>query len=223
MSPGKRITKKQMKEDRLVSTAFKTSEYIQKNPRAFIFGGIAVAVVFTAVLLFLWNTDRKNSEASGYLLRAQVANDSGLLNDTIIDLKMILDDYSDASSAEHACFMLANIYFENKNYEEAFRYFTRMISDYPHDKMKAASSAAGAAACQVELGDRREAGRYYKMAADLHPTEMWAPEYLMKAGTNFTAAGDLESAKLAYNEIINSFKGSRETNNAKRSLAEISF
>ena len=36
MSPAKRITKKQIKEDKLVTTAFKASEYIQKNPTPFI-------------------------------------------------------------------------------------------------------------------------------------------------------------------------------------------
>ena len=223
MSPGKRITKKQMKEDKLVTSAFKTSEYIQKNPKPFIIGGAAVSIVFIAVILFMWNADKKNLEAERYLVRAQIANDSGLLNDAIIDLKTVIDNYSNTQSAGQACFLLANIFFENKNYEEALRYFKKMVSDYPQDNMKAGGSAAGAAACHEELGDRGEAGRYYQMAANINPVEMWAPGYLLEAGRNFTVAGDLELARSAYNEIINSFNNSREINAAKRSLAEISF
>ncbi len=221
MSPGKRITKKQMKEDKLVTSAFKTSEYIQKNPKLFIIGGAVAAIVFIAVILFMWNIDNKNSEAERYLVRAQIANDSRMLNDAIIDLKTIIDNYSDSRAAGQACYLLANIFFENKNYEEAIIYFKKMVSDYPQDKMKAAGSAAGAAACYEELGDRGEAGRYYQMAAEINPVEMWAPEYLLEAGRNFTAADSLELARSAYNEIINSFNTSREINTAKRALAEI--
>ena len=53
MSPAKRITKKQMKEDRLVSSVFKTSEYIQKNPKPFIIVGTAAAVIFIAGIILI--------------------------------------------------------------------------------------------------------------------------------------------------------------------------
>jgi len=221
MNTGKRITKKQMKEDKLVSSVFKTSEYVQKNPKPFIIGGSAIAIIFIAITLVMWNTDKKNSEAAGYLARAQISYDRGLTNDAIIDLKSVVDNYAGTEYAAPACFNLANIFFENKNYEEALPYFVKMVENYPTDKMKAAGAAAGAAACHEQLGNRQEAGRFYKMAAELFPDEMWAPDYLMNAGRNFAAAGDLESAKLAFNKIITNYKQSRELNNAKRSLAEI--
>jgi len=221
MSPAKRITKKQMKEDRLVSSVFKTSEYIQKNPKPFIIGGTAVAVIFIAILLYMWNIDKKNTEAAGYLARAQISYDKGLFDDAVIDLRTIIDNYSSTFSAAAAYFNLANIYFDNGNYEEALPNFVGLIENHPEDKMKVASSAAGAAACYEQLGDRQEAGRYYKMAADLYPDKMWAPVYLLEAGRNYTAAGDLVSARLAYNQLINNYEDSRELNTAKRFLAEI--
>ncbi|UCE65517.1 MAG: tetratricopeptide repeat protein [Candidatus Zixiibacteriota bacterium] len=221
MSPAKRITKKQMKEDRLVSSVFKTSEFIQKNPKPFIIGGTAAAVIFIAVILFLWNIDKKNTQAAGYLARAQISYDRGFGDDALIDLKSVVDNYSNTSAAALACFKLADIYFENGNYEEALRYFIIMIDNYPDDKMKLASSAAGAAACHEQKGDPLEAGRYYKMAADLYPDRLWAPQNLLNAGRNYIAAGDLESARMVFNEIIDSYKESREINNAKRFLSEI--
>jgi TolA-binding protein len=221
MSPGKKITKKQMKEDKLVSTVFKTSEYIQKNPKPFYIGGTAVAVVFIAVILYMWNIDKKNTEAAGYLARAQISYDSGLANNAVIDLKTVVDNYSSTDAAAAACFNLSNIYFDNKNYQEALPYFIRMIEDFPGDNMKTAAAAAGAAACHEQLGDRQEAGRYYQMAAEHYPDDMWAPGYLLSAGRNYEAAGDLESAKQVYNVIIENYDRSRELNTAKRSLAEI--
>ena len=99
MSPAKRITKKQMKEDRLVSSVFKTSEYIQKNPKPFIIVGTAAAVIFIAVILFLWNIDKKNTQAAGYLARAQISYDRGFGDDAVIDLQTVVDNYSNTSAA----------------------------------------------------------------------------------------------------------------------------
>ncbi|UCC79517.1 MAG: tetratricopeptide repeat protein [Candidatus Zixiibacteriota bacterium] len=221
MSPAKRITKKQMKEDKLVSSVFKTSEYIQKNPKPFFLGGAAVAVIFIAVVLVLWNIDKKNTQSAGYLVRAQISYDRGMTDDAVIDLQTVVDSYSNTSAAASACLILANIYFENGNYEEARKYFAIMIEKYPEDKMKLASAAAGAAACYEQKGDRLEAGRYYKMAADFYPDKMWAPQNLLNAGRNYMAAGDLESAKTAFNKITSDYKDSRELNTAKRFLSEI--
>lgn len=221
MSPAKRITKKQMKEDRLVSSVFKTSEYIQKNPKPFIIGGTAVAVIFIAVILYLWNIDKNNNRATGYLARAQISYDRGIADDAVIDLQTVVDNYPGTFSAPSACFKLANIYFENGNYEEALRYFNIMINKYPEDNMKLASAAAGAAACHEQAGNRQEAGRYYKMAADFYPDGLWAPLNLLNAGKNYMAAGDLESAKTAFNKITSDYKDSREINTAKRFLSEI--
>ena len=221
MSPAKRITKKQMKEDRLVSSVFKTSEYIQKNPKPFIIVGTAAAVIFIAVILFLWNIDKKNTQAAGYLARAQISYDRGFGDDAVIDLQTVVDNYSNTSAAASACYKLANVFFDNGNYEEALKYFIVMIDNYPDDKMKLAASAAGAAACHEQLGDRQEAGRYYRMAAELYPDKLWAPENLINAGRNYMAAGDLESARMVFNEIIDSYKESRELNSAKRFISEI--
>jgi len=221
MSPGKKITKKQMRQDKLVSTVFRTGEYIQKNPKPFYIGGSVVAVVFIAVILYMWNNDKKNNESAGYFARAQIAYDSGLVNDAIADLKTVIENYPSTEAAAKACFTLSNMYFDNKNYEEALPYFLKMIERYPGDKMKLGASAAGAAACYEQMGNRQEAGRYYMMAAELYPDKMWAPGYLLSAGRNFEAAGDTQSAERAYNNIIDNYKNSRELNAAKRSLAEI--
>jgi TolA-binding protein len=221
MSPDKRITKKQMKEDKLVTSIFKTSEYIQKNPKPFVIGCGAVAAIFIAILLVLWNIDKKNTEAQSYLARALISYDRGMGDDAIIDLQTVVNDYSNTPVAASACFKLANIFFDNGNYEEAVNYFIIMIDNYPDDKMMLASCGAGAGACYEQMGDRQEAGRYYEMAAGFYPDKMWAPQNLLNAGRNFKAAGDLESARAAFNEIVNNYTDSKELNTAKRLLSEI--
>ncbi len=223
MSPPKRISKKQIKEDKLVTTVFKASEYVQKNPTRFVIGGVAVAVIFIAVVLMIWSADRKENEAIALLARAHLAFDSGQMDDAIGNLKNLAETYSGTESGAQATFILANYNFQEKNYAEAQSYYNKVIAGYDKDKMVLSSAVAGAAACKEIDGDRLEAGRLYLEAARVFPDELWAPHYLLRAGVNFVAAGDTASAKIAYSEIESSYGGSLQANKARRSLAEISY
>ncbi len=223
MSPARRITKKQIKEDKLVTTAFKASEYVQKNPTAFVIGGVGVVVIFVAVILMMWSADRKRNEAATLLARAHLAFDSGQADAAISDLRELAEGYSGTEPAARATFMLANYNFQEKNYAEALSYYNKVIAGYDKDKMMLSSAVAGAAACEEIDGNRLEAGRLYLQAARIFPDELWAPDYLFRAGVNFVAAGDTASAKIAYSEIDSSYGSSLQANKARRSLAEINY
>ena len=223
MSPARRITKKQIKEDKLVTTAFKASEYIQKNPTRFVISGVAVVVIFVAIVLMMWSADRKENEAAALLARAHLAFDSGQVEDAVADLKNLSDNYSGTDPAAQATFILANRSFQQKNYVEAKSYYDRVIAGYDKDKMVLASAVAGAAACMEIDGNRLEAARLYMEAARIFPDELWAPHYLLRAGMNFVAGGDTSSARMAYSEVDSSYGGSMQANKARRSLAEINY
>ncbi len=223
MSPAKRISKRQIKEDKLVTTVFKASEYIQKNPTRFVISGVAVAVVFIAVVLLLWSADRKKNEAATLLARAHLAFDAGLVEEAFGDLKSLAENYSGTNQAARATFILANRSFQEKNYTEARDHYERLIAAYDKDKMMLSSAVAGAASCTEIDGDRLEAARLYLEAAMIFPDELWAPRYLLRAGINFVAAGDTASARIAYSEIDSSYGNSVQANTARRSLAEIKY
>lgn len=223
MSPVKRITKKQIKEDKLVTTAFKASEYIQKNPTPFVISGVAVAVIFIAVVLMMWSADRKKNEAAALLSRAYLAFDSGQVEDAIANLINLGDNYSGTEPAAHATFILANRSFQEKDYAKARSYYDKVIAGYDKDKMVLSSAVAGAAACREIEGDKLEAARLYMEAARIFPGKLWAPDYLLRAGINFAAAGDTTSAKIAYGEVDSSYGSSMQAGKARRSLAEINY
>ena len=223
MSPAKRITKKQIKEDKLVTTAFKASEYIQKNPTPFVMAGVAVVVIFIAIVLMMWSADRKKNEAATLLTRAHLAFDTGQVDAAIGDLRVLAENYSGTRPGARATLLLANYYFQEKNYTEALDYYSKIIAGYDKDKMMLSSAIAGAAACKEIDGDRLEAGRLYLEAARVFPDELWAPDYLLRAGVSFLVVGDTASAKIAYSEIDSSYGNSMQASNARRSLAEINY
>ncbi len=223
MNPGKKITKKQIKEDKLVTSAFKVSEYIQKNPTSFVIGGSAALVIFAVIVLFFWNSGKKNSEADVLFGRAHLSVEMGQIDGAISDLLTIVNSYANTPVAPMACYTLANMYFETKDYDNASTYFKLIVSRYNIDKMILAGAAAGAAACGKIKGDYQEAGSLYRQAADLYPDEMWSPNYLLQAGKNYTAAADTASAISAYEALTANYSRTVEANSAKRTLAELKY
>ncbi len=111
MSPEKRITKRQMKEDKLVSTTFKTTEYIKQNQSTFLIAVVAVVAVIAIVLFMRWNSSKKQTDSQAYLSRAEMELAMGQNDQYIIDMQNIAENYGGTPSARIACFNLANIFF----------------------------------------------------------------------------------------------------------------
>jgi len=223
MKPEKRITRHQMKEDKLVSTTFKATEYVQKNQMPFIIGIIAIAVIFAAVMFFRWSGDRKRAESSALLSRAEMSGAMGNMDQYNATMQMIANDYAGTTAAKIASLRLANDYFTQKQYDNALKYFTLLLDKYSDDKMVAASAAAGKGACYEMKGDFAQAAKAYQQAADYKSGDFWTPGYLLKAGQNFAKAGDKKSAEAALSEIDKKYPTSSENSLAKRSLAEIRY
>jgi TolA-binding protein len=223
MSADRRITKKEMKEDKLVTTFFKASEFVQKNPKPFYVGGSAIIIVFLVVMMAVWNSNKKESDSKALLTRANLSIDMGLINEAIADFQLILDDYSGSEVASQACFTMANIYYQQGNYNEALIYFERHYNDYTDDAMMRASSAAGVGACYQFQANYQEAANYYSIAAEIFADPIYAPAYLLKAGQNYAEAGDIENATVSYEKIIESYPESMDAAAAKRALAELRY
>jgi TolA-binding protein len=221
MAAEKRITKRQMKEDKFFSTTFKTTEYIRQNQNTFITVAIALVVIFAAVSLFRWNTSKKRNDASTIMSRAEMEMAMGQMDQYVTDLQNVVENYGGTVSARIACFTLANVFFNNKQYDKAEQYFRKILSDYSSDKMMAASAAAGLGDCLQLKNDFAGAAKMFQQAADLKTGDLWTPSYLLKAGQAFAKAGDKKSAQAAFDEIDKQYPNSQEATVARRSLAEI--
>jgi tetratricopeptide (TPR) repeat protein len=221
MSPEKRMTRHTMKEDRLVSTTFKATEYVQKNQTPFIIGIIAIAVIFAAVMFFRWSGNKKTSESAALLSRAELVAGMGQFDQYTATLQMLADDYAGTNAAKIATLRLADSYFADKQYDKADLYFTKVLDNYSKDNMAAASAAAGKGAWLEIRKDYKLAAKYYQQAADYKSGDLWTPGYLLKAGQDYAKAGDTKSAQAAFDEITQKYANSVESNTAKRSLAEL--
>lgn len=223
MSPGKKFSKKQMREDKLVTTAFKASEYVQKNPTPFIIGGVVVAILFTAILLYTWNSGKKLNESVTLLARARLSLEAGQSESAVADLEDLVLNYSGTEAAGNGAMLMANYNFQTENYEDALKYFLIVIRDYNDHGLRLASATSGAAACYDINGDKLEAARYYQMSAEAYPEDMWGPDQLKQAVNCYLGAGDTAMAITVINNLDSLYQTSAAAMSAKKTLAEITY
>lgn len=223
MSPEKRITKRHMKEDKLVSTALKTSEYIQNNKTYFIGGLAAIIAIGLAIYYFNYSIAQKDYHANELFGKAQLAAAMQQPVLAINDYKIILTEFGSTSIADRACYYLGKTYYSQENCDSAIFYFDRYINKFGKENILLGAAYSGAANCYEDRNDFAKAGEYYFNAAELSDDELNSPGYYMAAGRAFSEAEQYENAVKAYQQIIDKFSRNAKASSAKEKLAEVKY
>jgi TolA-binding protein len=218
MSP-KRITKKEMKEDKLVTTAFKLSEWIQKHLNQVLMGA-GGAVLLALVIFFIFSSKAKREQKAAELFgKATMEFQTGNVNQSITDLQAVMDRYGGTKNASQAAFYLAIVYFYTKDYAKSQAIFQRFLEKHK-DPLLLASAQAGIAECNMESGEFQAAGDNFVKAVSFKPDGLLAPQYLFSAGRAYLKANQKEKAKEIFQQLIDQYSDSKEAFKAREQLAE---
>ncbi len=219
MSP-RRITKREMKEDKVVTTVFKLSEWIQKhlNQVLMVAGGVVLVAI---VVFFIFSSKAKRNQKAAELFgKATLEFQTGNANQAIADLHTVMDKYGGTKDAGQATFYLATVYFYAKDYTRSQAIFQRFIEKYKEDPLLLASAQAGIAECHMENGDFQAAGDNFVKAVSFKPDGLLAPQYLFSAGRAYLKTNQKEKAKEVFKRLIDQYSDSQEAYKAKEQLAE---
>jgi len=221
LKPTKRLTRKQIKQDKFVTIYFKVVDYINLNSK--LVTGIALGIAAVVIISILFMRSKRTAEmnASVELTKARVEL-AGYNAETAIDiLKNMADNYSGTKSAGRGVFYLANIYFEQNKYDEALTYYNKYLDDYSDDVILASSSFSGIGACFEQKEAYLEAAQYYKKGADKYDKHFEAPEQLMSAARCFKLANNKTEALKMYQTIIDKYPESKVKKDAEFFLSEL--
>lgn len=224
MSPKKiRISKHMMREDKLVTTAFRFSELIQKNTKRVI--TVAGVVVVAGVVIFIIFSARAQRSEKAYQLlgQATVSIRLGNLNQAISDLETITSKYGGTKVALQASFLLGNIFFASGMFDQAISTFEEFRKRYKDDPFLLVSSISGIAQCYLEKKEFGRAGDFFFQAFESDPQGVLAKYCLSSAGFSYAQAKDYEKARSAYQKVVELFPDAPEAVKAKKELAEINY
>lgn len=207
----KKITKKEIKQDTLVTSYYKAFGLYQQHQAKIFIGLGAIALIIVAVVLFSNKKANDDIVASGQLAKVMPLYESGVYEDAvngqtaanIVGLKSIVDNYGSTEHGETAKIFLANCYlFLNKS-KDAYELFNDYSGSNPLFKATALAGKAGYFESNNEYG---KAADLYKDAAKISVSNPANADYLMRAGINLIKVDKKKEAKSIFENIKKEYK-----------------
>ena len=227
LRPKKKISKRELKQDTLVTTYVKVTSFYETYKKQISIGVTALVVLIIVAVVFFKNRG-ENSERAMTQLGAvfqlydngqyQVAID-GVPERNVAGLKSIVENYGGTRAGEMARFYLASAYYQLGNYDGALTNFEEFSAP---DELLAVTRLAGIGECYEARGMHKEAAESFEKAATKYAKDASAAENLNNAARNFGKAGEKEKAIDLYKRLKKSFPASSFAREADRFIAELS-
>ncbi len=224
LTQKKKITKKQLKEDTLVTYYYKAVAYFDEYKKPILI--ISGAVVLLAVLIYLYSVKLKNDNEKAALELSRVVTlyemgnyqeaIDGKKGTNILGLNKIVDKYGNTENGEIAKIYLANSYLFLGKLDKAYEYFDDYSGKNPLYK---ATALAGIAGYYEVKKDYKKAAEKYKEAAFISKENASNPQYLLNAIVNLVKINKKEEAQ----ELIDIIKQDYKTSDVMREIDKYSF
>ncbi|MBX2841406.1 MAG: tetratricopeptide repeat protein [Flammeovirgaceae bacterium] len=130
----------------------------------------------------------------------------------------IAEDYSSTKAGNLASFYAGVSYLKLGEFDNAITYLEQFDESGVLIEAREYCLLGDA---YMEKGDFANAVTNYKKASETDPNKEFTSIYLMKLALAYEATDDFESAREAYQKIIDNYKDSQELSKAKRYLAKI--
>ncbi|OPX35655.1 hypothetical protein B1H10_00760 [candidate division KSB1 bacterium 4484_188] len=215
LKPKKKITKRDLKEDKFVTFTLKARDYIETNMKMLVRAGIVVLLIIIAVSMFIHSKRNATIRASELLGEAQLANSKGNSMKADSLLKVLVTEYDGVTAAGQGCFLLAKMYWEQNDFDNAQIYFKKYLDEYGGDDLLTAGALAGYADCLIQKGQIAEAAKYYEKAGLLNKELPEVPSFLYSAARAYLEAKDFQKAKSLAEKIVQEYQKSEYKSKAE--------
>jgi tetratricopeptide (TPR) repeat protein len=211
LTKKKKITRKEIKEDKLVTTYYKTLEFIDEyKKQIYIYGGTLLVII--AVVYWYMNNKAKNDEKATtelakvldiYERGAYQEAIDGVPANNITGLKKIVEDYGSTNTGEAAKIFLADCYSSLGKIDEAYKYY----DDYSgSNKIYKATALAGKAGYYESKNEYQKAAEEFNKASRISDDNALNAEYLLKAGIDYLHSGDKGKASEVLKKVKEDYK-----------------
>ncbi len=214
----KKMTKKELKEDKFVETAMKTRAYIEDNIKQV---SIVTGVIFGAFLLIMvynYVHSAKMAESATLFGEAQLEYQNMNYTKAATLLIRLEEEYNGTDAAAQGQFLLGNLYFQQGKIDQAAEKFKYFLDSYSGSEILKASGYAGYAACLEAQNQSKEAAEYYIKAQKEDPEFVEASNYLYLAALNYIAINDYKSAENLLKQIVDEYPEAKRMQDAKAQL-----
>jgi tetratricopeptide (TPR) repeat protein len=224
LTKKKKITKKEIKEDKLVTTYYKTIEFINDyKKQIYIYGG-TLLVIIAAVYWYIDNKAKNDEKASSEMAKVLTYYERGSYQEAIDGvpannipgLKKIVEDYGSTNTGETAKIFLADSYSALGKMDEAFQHY----DDYSgSNKIFKATALAGKASYYEYKNEYQKAAEAFNEAGRISEENALNAEYLLKAGIDYINCGEKDKALEILKKVKEEYKMTLAARDVDRYLA----
>lgn len=221
LRPKKKLTRKEIKQDKLVTYYFKFNQLVQNNFK-FILGGLA-AIVVVALIAVMITSSKRNAEksASREFLSAMAEFQRGNYTDAAEMFRTMVNAYGGTKSATIGTYYLANTYYRTDAFDQALEYYKKFARKHSSDPLLGRPAMIGVANCLVQKQQFKEAAEQFMQVAKKYPKSIEAPESLLNAGLAFIQAQEIKKAETAFERLIKDYPESSFKADAEMKLAKL--
>ena len=195
LKPRRRLTKKEVKQDKFVTTVLKLWALTRKRYREIGAGVLGVLALIAILNMWAGHQRRREAQAWELLAEAQAAWVQGDTSGASGTYEEVMERFWGTKAAARACLALGDIALSKGLYDEAEEAYRRCLRKYGKDDVLAFAATSGIGVCLEDRGRHKEAADLYREFARRHPESPLSPEVLWKAAWCLEQAGKLEEAK----------------------------
>ncbi|MBL7075190.1 tetratricopeptide repeat protein [candidate division KSB1 bacterium] len=219
LKPRKKLTKQQLKEDKLVTTTYKVNEFITQHSRLITYGAVAVAAIVLFSVLCVRSGRQASRNAATETTMSKFEFYTGRYEAAIEKFKSILDQYEGTRGAGEAAYYLALSHLALGNREEAEATFKLFLKSYGKDRILVSAAHTGLGTILEDQGQFEKAADQYIAAYKVGKDLFSAPQNLINAGRCFQSAGLAGQAREIYQSVLDHYAYSPLRADAENRLA----
>ena len=202
MTPRKRIRKKDLKEDKLVTFYVQTRKWVDDNIQYISIGAAAVLVVLLGALLLSGYHAKAEQAAGVEFSKATRLFQAADYRGAARQFSTIVDSYGQTRSGKLARFYLAQSLYQTADYAGAAKQFRKAASALSADPQLKASALAGEAASVEQQGNLLDAAQKYETVVAKFKDNPRAAYYLLRAARCYELADNTAKALSLYQRIF---------------------
>ncbi len=218
----RRISRREMKEDRFILWLLEISSEIDKHRTTLIAAAALVIVCIAGGYYWVNKQADVLVEAGKVFAPAQSAMQDNRYEDAIPMFERVLDEFGGTDLALEATIKLANANFQAGDLEKARTYYLAYLDEYDdEDAIYLLTARSGLAACDEEEEKYEEAARQYLALADEDTDSYLAPGFLLDAARCYRAADQKDQAKALYDRVVEDYESTPYARDAQIALTTL--
>ena len=214
-----KLSKRQIKEDKFTTFMLTSKDQLAENWQYWIVAAAVVILLIAAIAFWVSSSKAKEEQSKVSLAQAMLDYGKGDNQVAILAFTNIVDEYGGTSAGAEATYMLGKLYLDERNYEEAGRFFQMYVKKYD-DPTNGAAAHAGLATIAENQGDFAQAAAEYELAVAVAPDGPLAAPLGASAVRTHLAAGNVEAARAILEDLKDKYPNDGTTLQAERIFAE---